>query len=89
MCGMFTISIRHGGEQLAVHILGLGCDVKLHLVNKAQFSAIEVLVVMRMTQWEFRIVSCLAGGNASAKCLKMLVMRFTDALVCFTISGAI
>jgi len=37
---------------------------------------IEVLVAMPMTQWEFRIVLCLAGGNASATCLKMLVMRF-------------
>jgi len=27
-----------------------------------------------MTRWEFRIVPCLAGGNASATCLKMLVM---------------
>jgi len=25
---------------------------------------------------EFWIVPCLAGGNASATCLKMLVMRF-------------
>jgi len=31
-----------------------------------------------MTRWWFRIVSCLAGGNASATCLKILVMRFAD-----------
>jgi len=31
-----------------------------------------------MTQWLFRIVPCLAGANASAICLKMLVMRFAD-----------
>jgi len=31
-----------------------------------------------MTRWEFRIVSCLAGGNASATHLNMLVMRFAD-----------
>jgi len=39
---------------------------------------IAALVAMSMTQWEFRIVPCLAGGNASATCLKMLVMRFAD-----------
>jgi len=33
---------------------------------------------MPMTRWEFRIVSCLAGAHASARCLKMLVMRFAD-----------
>jgi len=33
---------------------------------------------MPMTRWEFRIVPCLAGGNASATCLKMLVMHFAD-----------
>jgi len=47
-------------------------------VTKAQFSIIKVLAAMSMTQWEFRIVLCLAGGNASATCLKMLVMRFAD-----------
>jgi len=31
-----------------------------------------------MTRWEFWIVPCLAGGNASATWLKMLVMRFAD-----------
>jgi len=31
-----------------------------------------------MTRWEFRIVPCLAGGNASATCLKTLVMRSAD-----------
>jgi len=46
--------------------------------TKAQFSTIEVLVAMPMTRWEFRIVPCLAGGNASATCLKMLVMRFAN-----------
>jgi len=45
---------------------------------KAQFSTIEVLLAMTMTQEEFRIVPCLAGGNASAICLKMLVIRFAD-----------
>jgi len=48
------------------------------LHKMAQFSTIEVLVAMPMTRWEFRIVPCLAGGNASATCLKILVMRFTD-----------
>jgi len=33
---------------------------------------------MPMTRKEFRIVPCLAGGNASATCLKMLVMCFSD-----------
>jgi len=33
---------------------------------------------MPITRWEFRIVPCLSGGNASATCLKMLVMRFAD-----------
>jgi len=33
---------------------------------------------MPTTRWEFRIVPCLAGGNDSAKCLKMLVMSFVD-----------
>jgi len=59
--------------------IGPGYDVKLHPVTKAQFSIIEVLVAMPMTRWEFRIiVPYLAGGNASATCLKMLVMRFAD-----------
>jgi len=53
-----------------------GYDVKLHPVTKAQFSTIEVLIAIPMTRWEFRIVPCLAGGNASETCLKMLVMRF-------------
>jgi len=53
-----------------------GYDVKLHLVTKAQFSTFEVLVAMPMTRWEFSIIPCLAGGNASATCLKMLVMCF-------------
>jgi len=42
-----------------------------------QFSTIEVLVAIP-TRWEFRIVPCLALGNACAICLKMLVMRFAD-----------
>jgi len=33
---------------------------------------------MPMTRWEFGIVPCLAGGNASGTCFKMLVMRFAD-----------
>jgi len=57
---------------------GPGYDVILHPVTKAQFSTIEVLVAMPMTRWEFRIVPCLAGGNASATCLKMLFFRFAD-----------
>jgi len=43
---------------------------------------------MSMTRCEFRIVSYLAGGNASATCLKMLVMCFADVSrlwVCFCI----
>jgi len=44
----------------------------------AQFSTVEVLVAMPMTRWLFRIVPCLVG-NASATCLKMMVMRFADA----------
>jgi len=36
------------------------------------------LVAMPKTRWEFMIVPCLAGGNASATCLKMLVMLFAD-----------
>jgi len=45
-------------------------------------------------RWEFRIVPCLAGGNASATCLKMLFMRFADVQwlrlwVSFTFLGAI
>jgi len=33
---------------------------------------------MPMTRWEFWIVPCLAGGNASVTCLKVLVKRFAD-----------
>jgi len=43
-----------------------------------QFSTIDVLVPMPMTRWEFRIVTCLAGGIVSATCLKMQVIRFAD-----------
>jgi len=58
-------------------------SIVLHLLyslcrSLTQFSTIEVLVAMLMTRWEFRIVPCLAEGNASATCLKMLVMRFAD-----------
>jgi len=44
----------------------------------AQFDTIEVLVAMPMSRWAFRIVPCLAGGNAYATCIKMLAMRFAD-----------
>jgi len=50
----------------------------MQFMQMAQFSTIEVLVAMPMTRWEFRIVPYLARGNASATCLKMLVMRFAD-----------
>jgi len=50
----------------------------LVVVPKAQFSTIEVLVAMPMTRWLLTIVPCLAGGNASAACRKMLVMGFAD-----------
>jgi len=53
-------------------------------VTKAQFSTIEVLVVMLMTRWEFGIVPWLAEGNASATCLKMLVMRFANVQCAMT-----
>jgi len=33
---------------------------------------------MPMTRWEIMIVPCLAGGNASATCLKILVMPVVD-----------
>jgi len=46
-----------------------------YLYVLAQFSTIEVLAAMPMIRWEFRTVPCPAGGNASATCLKMLVMR--------------
>jgi len=35
------------------------------------FSLILVFVAMPITRWEFRIVPCRAGGNASATCLKI------------------
>jgi len=41
-------------------------------------TAIDVLVEMTMTRWEFRISPCLTGGSASATCHKMLVMRFAE-----------
>jgi len=63
---------------LSIEKIGPGYDVKLHPITKVQFSTIEVLVPMLMTQWDFRIFPCLAGGNASATCLKMLVMHFAD-----------
>jgi len=49
-----------------------------YVVAKAQFNTIEVLVAMPMARWEFRMVPCLAGGNASATSLMMMVMRFAD-----------
>jgi len=58
--------------------MGPGYDVKRHPVTKAQFSTIEVLVAMPVTLWELRIVPCLAGGNAPATCLKILVMQVAD-----------
>jgi len=36
---------------------------------------------MPMTRWELKIVLFLAEGNASATCLKRLVMRFPDVPV--------
>jgi len=51
---------------------------KLHPVIKAQFSTIEVLVAMPMTRWLFRIVSCIAGGNASATCLRCVLPMCND-----------
>jgi len=33
---------------------------------------------MPMTGWGFSIVPCLAEGNVSATCLKMLVMSFAN-----------
>jgi len=66
----------------------LGYDVKLHPAVLHLLSSLcrslrhnlapEVLVAMPMTRWEFGIVPCLAGGKASATCLKMLVMPFDD-----------
>jgi len=44
----------------------------------AQLRTIEVLLAMPMTRWEFRIVPYVAGVNASAICLKMLVMGSAD-----------
>jgi len=61
-----------------IHLFCPGYDVKLHPVTMAHFSTIEVLVAMPMTRREFKIVPCLAGGNASATCIKMLVMRLAD-----------
>jgi len=47
-------------------------------MNRRWFSTIEIFVAMLMTRWEFSIVPFLAGGDASAACLKMLVMHFAD-----------
>ena len=51
---------------------GVGVQCLTYL---AKFSTNEVLVAMSMTQWLFRIVPCLARGNASATCLKILGMH--------------
>jgi len=37
---------------------------------------------MPTTLWEFTIDLCLAGGNASATCLKVLAMHFADVPTC-------
>jgi len=79
----------HGGR--VVKCLGYawrGYDFKLHPVTKAQFGTIEVLVAKPMTQWGFRIVPYLAGGNASATCLKMLVMRFSRCAMTYAFEFA-
>jgi len=76
-------------SRLLCSLLNPGYDVKLHTAVvhllsslcrslRHQFSPIEVLVAMPMTRWEFRIFTCLAGGNASASCLKMLVMHLAN-----------
>jgi len=39
-------------------------------VTKGQCSTIDVLVALPMTQWEFRIGPCLAGGKCLCKMLK-------------------
>jgi len=51
---------------------------KREKLKREQVGAHEVLAAMPMTRWLFNIVPCLARGNASAACLKMLVMRFAD-----------
>jgi len=51
--------------------------VAIGIATNTSISTIEVLVAMPMTRWEFRILPCLAGRNASATCLKMLVMHFS------------
>jgi len=63
------------GPQVESQMLGASQDLNPAL-TKAQFSTIEV--AMPMDRWEFRIVPCLAGGNAAATCLKILVMRFAN-----------
>jgi len=61
-----------------MHYVMMTSAVIITYVTKAQLSTIEVLVANPMTRWEFKIVPGLAGGNASATCLKMLLMRFAD-----------
>jgi len=67
---------------LQLMYIAIQSNVRLYSLKqssvKEQFSTIDVLVAMLMTRSEFRIVPCLAGGNASATCLKKLVMRFVD-----------
>jgi len=71
----------------------MGYDVKLHpaalhllssLCRSPRRSLAPVaLVAMPITRWEFWIILCLAGGNASATCLKVLVKRFADVTRAF------
>jgi len=65
-------------------------DIKLHLAVLPLLSSLsrslrctfEVLVAIPMTRWLFRIVSCLAGGYASALCLKMIPVMRPVAVQC-------
>jgi len=67
------------GESISFTAMNPGHDIKLHpAVIHLLSSLCGELVAMPTTRWEFRIVPCIAGGNASATCLKMLVMRFAD-----------
>jgi len=51
---------------------------QLIIVPQLMFHTSRTDVAMPMTRWEFGVVPCLAGENASATCLQMLVMRFAD-----------
>jgi len=42
--------------------------------NSLQYTPLWAIAPLPMTRWEFRTL----GGNASATCLKMLVIRFAD-----------